>query len=230
MIIVGGKGHVFLFPPRVLHGFVHPGKIQTFEVDARTDFHCRFIVSETRRHSAAFRGAAGYAEGGGRAAPGSVSRGGMCWQRTGHRATAQRCGLRHAVAVGAQETGIRQTTRQGNAWVSRCARPKRQPPRVASRVMQRESGRPRTRCIDANHKLKRTHTKQPPALAIHCAATNAAPCPRLRGFLAVWDLRQSVHSFATREECTISQPFRAAYRVTDCRNHSGIPSPGCELA
>ena len=25
-IILGGKGHVFLFPPRVLHGFVHPGK------------------------------------------------------------------------------------------------------------------------------------------------------------------------------------------------------------
>ena len=27
MIILGGKRHVFLFPPRALHGFVHPGKI-----------------------------------------------------------------------------------------------------------------------------------------------------------------------------------------------------------
>ena len=37
--ILDGKRHVFLFPPRILHGFVHPGKIlRHFEVDARTDF------------------------------------------------------------------------------------------------------------------------------------------------------------------------------------------------
>ena len=40
MIILGGKGHVSIFPPRVLHGFVHPGKTsQTFRLDARNALH-----------------------------------------------------------------------------------------------------------------------------------------------------------------------------------------------
>ena len=42
VIILGGKRHVSLFPPRVLHTFVHAGKTScTFRLDARTDFRGR---------------------------------------------------------------------------------------------------------------------------------------------------------------------------------------------
>ena len=49
MIILGGEGHVSLFPPRVLHGFVHPGKkSQTFRLDARMHFVERLASRKKR--------------------------------------------------------------------------------------------------------------------------------------------------------------------------------------
>ena len=51
--MLGGKRHVFLFPPCVLHGFVHPGKnLRRLRWIARTDFLPPSAARGRRSHEA----------------------------------------------------------------------------------------------------------------------------------------------------------------------------------